>query len=446
MGDDGFFHPPFETVLERAVLVGTVLPGSDRDDEEENLLELAQLARAAGARVQHALMQERRSPDVSTYIGKGKVAELAELCREREADLIIFDNDLSPVQARNLESRTDTNVCDRTELILDIFANRARTRQARLQVEMAQLEYLRPRLRRMWEHLSRQAGGIGTRGPGETQLEVDRRRLGERVAHLKRELEKVQRISETKARQRRRKSFNVTLVGYTNVGKSSLMNALTEANVLVDDALFATLDSTTRRLELGEGEPVLLTDTVGFVRKLPHHLVESFKATLSEVREADLILHVADLSSVARDRQIQAVEEVLGELDVDNDNTLRVFNKLDAFETPSLAGDFQVRWPDAVLVSAVSGEGLEELRREILRRRQEAFAETVLFVPAGGEAITANIYGECEVRDVRYEPEGSYYRLRMPEPTLDRLVAAGARNRGDLLESWETDEESDGED
>ena len=213
MAQQRFFYPDeAKGGQERAVLVGTVLPGSDRDDEEENLLELARLARAAGARVLHALMQERSAPDVSTYIGKGKVEELAELCREREANLIIVDNELSPVQARNLEKRTDTNVCDRTELILDIFARRARTRQARLQVELAQLEYLRPRLRRMWEHLSRQAGGIGTRGPGETQLEVDRRRLGDRMAQLKRELEKVARVSETKARQRRRRAFSVALV------------------------------------------------------------------------------------------------------------------------------------------------------------------------------------------------------------------------------------------
>lgn len=226
MAEDRFFYPHKAVPQERAVLVGTVLPGDDRDEEEENLLELAQLGRAAGARVLHALVQERDAPDVSTYIGRGKVEELAALCKEREANLIIFDSELSPVQARNLEKRTETNVCDRTELILDIFARRARTRQARLQVELAQLEYLRPRLRRMWEHLSRQEGGIGTRGPGETQLEVDRRRLGDRVIQLKRELEKVARTSETKARQRRRRGFGVALVGYTNVGKSSLLNAL----------------------------------------------------------------------------------------------------------------------------------------------------------------------------------------------------------------------------
>ncbi len=435
---DGFFYSDDDKPRERAVLVGTVLPGSDRETEEENLLELARLARAAGAKVQHALMQERRSPDVSTYIGKGKVEELAELCKEREADLIIFDNDLSPVQARNLETRTEVNVCDRTELILDIFARRARSRQASLQVELAQLEYLRPRLRRMWEHLSRQSGGIGTKGPGETQLEVDRRRLGERVSRLKRELEKVERIGETKARRRRAEAFSVALVGYTNVGKSSLMKALTGADVFIDDALFATLDSTTRRLDLGDGEHVLLTDTVGFVRKLPHHLVESFKATLAEVREADLVLHVADLSSSARSREILAVEEVLGDLDVEPDATLNVYNKLDLFqaEASTLTAEAQAGWPEAVMLSANSGEGLDELRDEIRRRRQQAFAEAVIFVPAGEEAMTAVIYRESEVRDVRYEAEGGYYRLRLSEPALDRLRGAGAHERPELLETW----------
>ncbi|MCB1163550.1 MAG: GTPase HflX [Candidatus Krumholzibacteriia bacterium] len=437
MAQQRFFYPDeAKGGQERAVLVGTVLPGSDRDDEEENLLELARLARAAGARVLHALMQERSAPDVSTYIGKGKVEELAELCREREANLIIVDNELSPVQARNLEKRTDTNVCDRTELILDIFARRARTRQARLQVELAQLEYLRPRLRRMWEHLSRQAGGIGTRGPGETQLEVDRRRLGDRMAQLKRELEKVARVSETKARQRRRRAFSVALVGYTNVGKSSLLNALTDAGVLVEDALFATLDSTTRRLDLADGEPVLLTDTVGFVRKLPHHLVESFKATLAEVREADLVLHVADLAAPDRDRQIHAVEEVLGDLDVDPERCLRVFNKLDAAE-PGTGERLEARWPGSLTVSASTGEGLDALCEAIRQRRREAFRQTVLFLPVSAGALTARIYGECEVLDVRYEPEGAYYLLRLPEPARARLLAGGAEERPELLGGWE---------
>ena len=440
MAEPRYFDPQDAKPQERAVLVGTVFRNDDRDEEEENLQELAQLSRAAGARVLHALVQERNAPSVSTYIGRGKVEELAALCKEREANLIIFDSELSPVQARNLEKRTEINVCDRTELILDIFARRARTRQARLQVELAQLEYLRPRLRRMWEHLSRQEGGIGTRGPGETQLEVDRRRLGDRVSQLKRELDKVARVSETKARQRRGRGFGVALVGYTNVGKSSLLNALTGADAYVADALFATLDSTTRRLDLDGSEPVLITDTVGFVRKLPHHLVESFKATLAEVSEADLVLHVVDLASASWERQVLAVEEVLGDLDVDPERCLRVFNKLDAArDADEVLAGLGTRWPDACFVSATTGAGLEALRAAIRARRQEAFRETVLFLPAGGEALTATIYAECEVRDVRYESEGSYYRLRLAEATRARLLARGAEECPELLDGWDAD-------
>ncbi len=437
MGKDRFFYPEEQSVRERAVLVGTVLSGDDREDEEDNLLELAQLARSAGAKVLQAVIQARRAPDVSSYIGRGKVDELGEVCRRREANLIIFDNDLSPVQARNLERLTGVNVCDRTELILDIFAQRARSKQARLQVELAQLEYLMPRLRRMWEHLSRQAGGIGTRGPGETQLEVDRRRLGERVARLKRELAKVERISETKAQQRRRRAFSVAMVGYTNVGKSSIMNSLTQADVHVADALFATLDSTTRRLDLEGAEPVLITDTVGFVRKLPHHLVESFKATLSEVREADLLLHVVDLSSPQRERQIEAVEEVLGELDIDPRHTLPVFNKVDTMGPSTLVGDLQLRWPKALLVSAKTGEGLAELREEIRRRRLLAFRETVIQLPPGKEGVTGSIYRDGDVREVRYGEDGALYRLRLPADALERLLSQGARERPELLEDWD---------
>ncbi|MCP4550051.1 MAG: GTPase HflX [bacterium] len=430
------FHFAGEKLRERAVLVGTALPGHNREEEEECLLELAQLARSAGAKVLHAMIQERRAPDGSTYIGKGKVEELAEICREREADLIVFDNDLSPVQARNIEKRTNTNVIDRTELILDIFSQRAKTKQARLQVELAQLEYLSPRLRRMWEHLSRQDGGIGTRGPGETQLEVDRRRLGERVSRLKRELVKIEKISTTKAMQRRLNAFTVALVGYTNVGKSSIMNALTGANVHVADALFATLDSTTRKLELGEGDSILLSDTVGFVRKLPHHLVESFKVTLSEVRDADLVIHVADFASSTCDRQIEAVDEVLGSLDIDPDRTLRVFNKIDAQGTPDSNWDPQVKWPDAIRVSAQTGEGLDELLEEIRYRHQGSIAEMIIEVPVGQESVTGKIYDECDVRDVKYEAEGTFYLVRITDEVQDKLLGLGCRLRPDRLDDW----------
>jgi GTPase len=445
MARNDLFNTEDQKTHERAVLVGMILPGHDREEEEENLQELSLLVNTAGAKVVQAVIQERKAPNVSTYLGKGKVEELAEICQRREADLIVFDNDLSPIQARNLEKLTKTNVIDRTEVILDIFAGRARSRQSKLQVELAQLEYLRPRLRRMWEHLSRQTGGIGTRGPGETQLEVDRRRLGERVSHLKRELDKVEQISETKAQQRRREAYTVAMVGYTNVGKSMLMNALTQADVHVADALFATLDSTTRKLQLGEGKPVLLTDTVGFVRKLPHHLVESFKATLSEVRSANLVLHIADISSPTRDRQIEAVEEVLGTMDIDPDRTLRVFNKIDAMESTTMEGNIQLRWPDAILVSAITGEGLEELVHEIRTRRQRDYSETVLRLPPGKEAITSRIYDETEVIDVKYGADGSCYRILVAPTVLTRLISAGAKEELHRLKEWEEEPGGDGD-
>jgi len=425
--DRNYFYPEKEKLREKAVLVGTVLAGQEREVEEENLRELVLLAKTAGAKVLGSILQARRSPDVSTFVGSGKVSEIESLCKEREADLIIFDHDLSPVQARNIEKRTGVNVADRTELILDIFALRAHSKQARLQVELAQLEYLRPRLRRMWEHLSRQTGGIGTRGPGETQIEVDRRRLADRVTQLRRELDHLAKVGETKAKKRRREAFTVALVGYTNVGKSTLMQALTGRDAFIEDALFATLDATTRRLALGDNEELLITDTVGFIRKLPHHLVESFKATLSEVREADLLLHVADLSSPAVERQVEAVDEVLGEMDVDPAASLRVFNKADEAEK-GRATWAQRRWPGCLALSAKRGEGLEELRCEMLRRRRSSFRETVIRVPLGLERLSATIYSDGEVLDVRYDEKGAVYNLRLPQEALGRLLAEGVQH------------------
>ncbi len=436
MSTQNYFYPERSKVKEKAVLVGTVLSGQEREEEEDNLRELSMLAKTAGAKVLGSVLQSRQSPDVSTFIGSGKVDEIKGLCQEREANLIIFDHDLSPVQARNIEKQTGINVADRTELILDIFALRARSRQARLQVELAQLEYLRPRLRRMWEHLSRQAGGIGTRGPGETQIEVDRRRLGEKVTHLRRELEHLAKISETKAKKRRQEAYTVALVGYTNVGKSTLMHTLTGSDVFIEDALFATLDATTRRLTLGESEELLITDTVGFIRKLPHHLVESFKATLSEVREADLLLHVADLSSPALERQVTAVDEVLGEMDVDPAAALRIFNKVDDAEE-GRANWAQRRWPGSLVVSAKSGEGLDDLRGELLSRRRQSFRETVLRVPLGMERLSGIIYRDGEVLDVRYDEQGAVYHLRLPEDTLGKLLAEGVLHCPEGQEGFE---------
>ncbi|MDP6418004.1 MAG: GTPase HflX [Candidatus Krumholzibacteria bacterium] len=428
MSKDDFFYPGNHPSRERAILVGSVLSGQEREEEEDNLRELAMLASTAGAKVLGSMIQSRRAPDVSTFIGRGKLEELKELCEEREVNLILFDHDLSPIQARNIETFTGINVADRTELILDIFAKRARSRQAHLQVELAQLEYLRPRLRRMWEHLGRQAGGIGSRGPGETQLEVDRRRLSEKVSRLRDELEHLHRVSETKAGRRRENSFTVALVGYTNVGKSTIMRAMTGSDVFIEDALFATLDATTRRLKLDEDSEVLLTDTIGFIRKLPHHLIESFKATLSELKTADLLLHVADLSSPVLSRQIEAVDEVLGEMDVDPASALRVFNKADEAET-GMERWAERHWPGSIVVSALENRGLDELRFAILERRRENYEDAVLRVPVGQEKLASMIYRDSEVLNVSYDEHGALYHVRAPRETLSRMEDAGISRR-----------------
>ena len=291
------------TPVERALLVGAPLKEVDSRVVQEHIEELTRLTDTAGGEVVGVVIQRIDAPNAHTYIGSGKVDEVRDRVAEFEADLVIFDEDLKPDQAKNLERSLGVRVMDRSELILDIFASRARTHEARIQVELAQLEYLLPRLQRMWTHLSRIRGGIGLRGPGETQLETDRRLIGRRIADLKRKLVKV---VEARATQRKRREgiYRVALVGYTNAGKSSILKALSGADILVEDRLFATLDSATRQIDVGGGYEALLTDTVGFIRKLPHHLVASFRSTLEEAREADLLLHVIDASHPHRDEQM----------------------------------------------------------------------------------------------------------------------------------------------
>ena len=351
---------PRPPVTERALLVGHASRGGPA--LERSLDELALLADTAGARVLDRVRQRRGPVHPATFIGRGKLDELKERVGETRAEMVIFDDDLSPAQVRNLEKALDVKVVDRSELILDIFSRRARTRESRLQVELAQLEYQLPRLTGMWKHLERQAGGIGTRGPGETQLETDRRIVRQRIAHLKRALEGVSRERETQ-RRRRRREFRVALVGYTNAGKSTLFNALTRASVFVEDRLFATLDATTRQMVGPDRRVVLLTDTVGFIRKLPHHLVASFRSTLVEVIEADLLLHVVDAADPDRDRQMRAVETVLEELLDGPRPTTLVFNKCDRLEDGDVALGLKVSVPGAFVVSAKTGETLPELRR-----------------------------------------------------------------------------------
>jgi len=350
---------------ERAILAGRETR-TRRSENGQSLTELRLLAETAGAQVRGEVLQRRGPIRASTFLSKGKIEEVRVLSGEEQATLLLLDDDLSPAQSRNLGEQLNMKVVDRTGLILDIFSRRARTREARIQVELAQLEYLLPRLTRMWEHLSRLGGGIGTRGPGETQLEVDRRRIRERIAKLKRELERV--VKERRVQRRgRRGCFKVSLVGYTNAGKSTLFNTLTRASVYVEDQLFATLDPTTRVFSIGRDTRALLTDTVGFIRKLPSNLVISFRATLEEVTEADLLLHVVDATEPDIDAHIQAVEAVLDSIGALGRPRLSVFNKIDAVPDEVSVLGLRAGYPGAVFVSALTREGIPELRAAAMR-------------------------------------------------------------------------------
>ncbi len=361
---------------ERTVLVGLAVHPVSRSLVDEHLDELERLVETAGGQVVDRLIQERPAPDPSTLVGSGFVEEVADQCEELEARSVVFDEDLTGSQVRNLERRLpeDVKVLDRAGVILDIFALRARSREARTQVELAQLNYLLPRLTRRWQHLSRQAGGIGTRGVGETQLEIDRRLVSHRISQLKAELASIEAERRLR-RERRERSTSLALVGYTNAGKSSLFRRLTGASVLVEDRLFATLDPRARRVALGDGVMAVLTDTVGFIRKLPHHLVAPFRSTLEEAVIAELVLHVVDVSHPAWQEHLRVGGEVLGELGVDPEEALIVLNKVDLLEgsMPSL--------PGAVAVSAVTGRGVETLLTTVRRRLLNRPGVEVLAVP-----------------------------------------------------------------
>jgi GTPase len=353
--------------LERAALVGVVNP-STRGDADHSLDELAGLADAAGARVVLRMLQERPKPDPATFIGAGKVSSLAAACDEAGVDLVIFDNELSPAQLRQLEERLDRKVVDRTQLILDIFARRARTREGKWQVELAQLKYLLPRLAGSGTALSRLGGGIGTRGPGETKLESDRRRIRVRIQVIQREIEQMrQRRSQLRERRQKRSVPTVALVGYTNAGKTTLFNRLTDETAVASDALFVTLDPLVRRVRLPDNRELLVSDTVGFLDRLPHALVAAFAATLEEVAEADLILHVIDAGSPERQRQVTAVHNVLEEVGASDVPTVAVYNKIDTI-TADERRRLRAADPSAALISATLGTGVAELLQMIASR------------------------------------------------------------------------------
>ena len=405
---------------ERAVLVEVNLArdGAGRDDHRDRLEELGRLADAAGAEVVGVVAQHRREPHPGTYVGQGKVAEIALLAAQKKADVIIFDNDLSPAQVRNLEREIALKVLDRTELILDIFATRARTHEARLQVELAQLEYTFPRLKQLWAHLGRIEGGIGMRGPGETQLETDRRLVRGRIAELRRKIQEIDRRKEREVLARSG-ALTVGIVGYTNAGKSSLLNALTGAEAYVADQLFATLDTRTRAWKLPFGLQALLSDTVGFIRDLPHHLVASFKATLEEAIHADLLLHVVDVSTEHVGADIAAVEKVLEEIGCRDKPQLVALNKADLVTDAAGLEAARRAIPGAVVTSCRTGQGMADLAAAAAARLAGPPKEVTIRAEADDGRLLAWIARHGEVVHRTVQDTGVVQRVRLPE----RLIA-----------------------
>ena len=439
---------------ERALLIGLEKEGVSKWDLQDSLDELRELANSAGAEVIDTVTQKLQKPTAPYYIGRGKAESIKDSCQDRQVTSVIFDDELSPAQGRNLENLFARKVLDRTQLILDIFAQRARSREGRLQIELAQLQYLLPRLTRMWHHLSRQTGGIGTRGPGETQLEVDRRRVQDRIARLERELEAVRKTRAVQRQGRKRHQWPVAaVVGYTNAGKSTLLNLLTGADLVAENKLFATLDPTTRSFVLPNKQRVLLTDTVGFLRKLPHTLIESFKATLEEVSEADLLIHIVDLSHPRVDEQMEAVDSVIKELDAFGKQTLIVFNKIDNLENGAggnratstgepgrvdARGDESInreisetyvkRFPGSVAISARTGEGVNRLVGALENALSSWRLRSRFRIPSDQSALIAEIHRVGHVLELRYEGDDALIVAHVPPELAQKLARYAAES------------------
>lgn len=427
----------FEThkARERAAIV-TLIRANDEESRAEaleHLSELALLADTAGADVLYRMTQERPTPDVALYLGKGKVEELKKHIEMLEIQLVLFDDDLSPVQIRNLEKEVGVKILDRSGLILDIFASRARTREAKTQIELAQLEYLLPRLTRAWTHLSKQMGGIGTKGPGETQIETDRRLVKTRISHLKEKLGEIERQHRTRREGRSDELTRIALVGYTNVGKSSLLNTIAAgaSDVFVENRLFATLDATTRSMQLSHGRHALATDTVGFIRKLPPRLIASFRTTLREVEEADILLHVVDIASPQFEEQIEVVQHTLHELGASTTPTIMVFNKIDALadDRRYIIQELREQYPHAVFISAERGIGIEQLKNEIEKVITESSFEITVEIPLAHYDIASRLHELGEVAERIFTDTHVRLKLRVHtrnKERVERLLATAA--------------------
>jgi GTP-binding protein HflX len=412
----------FEQKIERCLLAGIVRHNQTRWEVEEHLEELKALAYTAGAEVADTIIQVRYSPDAAYFIGKGKIEEIAMYVEMNSIDLVIFDDELSPAQIRNIEKIVSAKVIDRSALILDIFADHAKTNEAKVQVELAQLNYLLPRLTRQWLHLSRQVGGIGTKGPGETQLETDRRLVRNRISHLKDRLKRIENQNKTQRRQREG-IFRAALIGYTNAGKSTLMNALTDAQVLIEDKLFATLDTTVRRLSLDSNIQILLSDTIGFIRKLPHHLVASFRTTLTETLESDLLIHVIDINHPSFEEHIRVVNSLLSDLSLNDKKSILVFNKVDLLKQNGLLNRLKAEYPEALFVSASRHIGIKTLKQYLIGIIEAQYETKQIRLNYSSGSAEHLIHPIAKILDKKSDDQYLYLTVKYPKENESRILA-----------------------
>ena len=412
-----------DTISEQqnAILIGLELPSQIREETMENLDELIRLAQTAGLAVKQVLWQNRQKINPAYFIGPGKVDELVDLIEKTDSRIIVFDEDLTPAQIRNLENSLEVKIIDRSTLILDIFAKHAQTREAKTQVELAQLQYLLPRLTRQWTHLSRQVGGIGTRGPGETQLETDRRLVRRRIEKLRQDFTRIDSQRSVR-RAHREGNFRAALIGYTNVGKSTIMNLLSGSDVLVEDQLFATLDSTIRKVKLNSKHHILLSDTVGFIRKLPAHLIASFKSTLDEVIDADLLLHVADISYPHFRDHMQVVMKTLEELGAHNKSILILFNKIDLVQELGIIDALKKQYPESVFISAQKHIGIEAFKNKLVQIIEKNFVYAKIKVPVSDQKFIHYIHQVSKIENTTYDDGMMEVIFSCEKPVYDQIV------------------------